>query len=782
MRVILRGIRWSAIGGVSALALSGVAMAQTGEQPEEQATASVSTDEIVVTAQKREERLSDVPMAITAASGDELHARGITAIEDLVKIVPGFQYTPTTLNPVYTLRGVGFFDTSFAARGAVAVYNDEIGLPFGVMTQGIGFDLERVEVLKGPQGTLYGQNSTGGAINYISAKPTDEFSAGISGEFGRFSRGYVEAFASGPLTDTLKARVAARQEFGGDWQRGFTNGQTSGKRNAIAGRFLLDWNPVERLNISTSFTVTHNDSDPQMPQVGSFWSIVGGATRPPALVGYPLPPRSNRAADFTPDQPYFKRDQMLMGAVRLDYDIAEDWRVTSLTSYADFDRRNRNERDGTTVFNNSFTNEGELKVFQQELRVSGEIRSGIQLIGGLTYEHDKSLQIDQSAFTTGTVVGAFNALVPGEPFLGIKGTTRSRYTSKAVFGNVEAKLTSTLTAHLGARYTDYRGSGSQCSISDANNVQGRALTIIYNARRAALGLAAIPTLQPSDCVGADLATFTPHELREKLNEDNISWKIGLDWKPSRDFMLYGNISKGYKGGSLPSVQANYDFQFAPASQESLIDYEAGFKASLFDRTLQLNGSAFYYDYRNKQIQGRIINAVGSQPKLVNIPSSRLKGAELEAHWTPSRNFRFGGGITYIDSRTRGAFMNFEPEGRAVDFGGERFPFAPKWQGSADAEVRGEIAGGRELFAGASVLAQTRTTAAFGENPNFQIDGYATLDLRVGIDDKDKGWRVALFGRNVTGSYYWTSTIRGLDTNVRYTGMPATYGISFSYRP
>lgn len=773
--------------GVSMLALAWPACAQqaTPAAPATSDGDDGAVGEIVVTAQKRAERLSDVPLAITAASGDELLARGVSSAEDLMKIVPGFQATSTTLNPVYTLRGIGFFDSSLSARGAVAVYNDEIGLPFGVLTQGISFDLERVEVLKGPQGTLYGQNSTGGAINYISAKPTSTFKAGISGEFGRFSWGYVEAFASGPITDTLRARIAVHQDFGGDWQRGFTNDQTSGKRNAIAGRFLLDWQPTDRLNVSTNFTVTNIDSDPQMPQVSSFWAIAGGATRPPALVGYPLPPKSNRAADFTPGQPYFKRDTMLMGTARIDYELTDDIQFTSLSSYIDYRRHNRNERDGTTVFNNSFENSGTLEVFQQELRLAGEMGTGVRWIVGANYEHDKAYQQDISAFSTGSVTSAYNRFVPGEPFLGLTGYSRSKYESKAVFGNVEVNLTPTLTAQLGARYTKYSGSGQNCVQPDAANVAGRGLTIIYNGIRGRLGLppyTTIPAVSGTGCLNVDTVTYTFQELRETLSEENLSWKVGLDWKPSPDLMLYANVSRGYKGGSFPAVQAQFDFQFEPATQESLTDYELGFKASLFDRTLQLTGSAFYYDYRDKQVQGRIIGVIGSQPKLVNIPKSRVKGLELEAHWTPNRHFRFGGGVSYLDTRTQASFVNFEPEGRPADFGGERFPFAPVWQGVVDAEFRNDVSDRLEAFFGVSARAQTDSAAAFGRNPHFRIDGYNTVDLRVGIENEDAGWRVGLFGRNITDTYYWNSVIRGLDTNVRYTGMPATYGLFFSLKP
>lgn len=160
----------------------------------------VNVGDIIVTAQKRSERLTDVPISITAASGEQLAKAGVVSPGDLGKIVPGFTYQPSNYGPpVYSIRGVGFFDNALAGSPTVTVYVDQVPLPYLAMTAGATLDLERVEVLKGPQGTLFGQNSTGGAVNFLAAKPTRDLSFGLSGEYARFNQVSAGGFISGPI-------------------------------------------------------------------------------------------------------------------------------------------------------------------------------------------------------------------------------------------------------------------------------------------------------------------------------------------------------------------------------------------------------------------------------------------------------------------------------------------------------------------------------------------------------------------------------------------------------
>src|SRR5882757_8638408 len=179
-------------------------------------------EEIIVTADKRSESINKVPLAITALSGNALQDQNIHSVQDLALVIPGFTYAASLLDtPVYSLRGVGFYETTLAAYPDVSIYVDQVPLPFPVLTQSVSLDLERVEVLKGPQGVLFGQNSTGGAINYIAAKPTEEFHAGINLGYGRFNDVTVSGFISAPITSTLRTRLSFQTEHSSPWQRSY---------------------------------------------------------------------------------------------------------------------------------------------------------------------------------------------------------------------------------------------------------------------------------------------------------------------------------------------------------------------------------------------------------------------------------------------------------------------------------------------------------------------------------------------------------------------------------
>ncbi|MGC1470496.1 MAG: TonB-dependent receptor plug domain-containing protein, partial [Sphingorhabdus sp.] len=251
----------SIIAITSALAPTTAAFAQEAEE-------SAASDEIVVTATKRAESVNDVPMSITAASGDDLAAAGIKSADDLGKIVPGFTFTQSAYStPVYSLRGVGFYNYDIASTPTVTVYQDEAPLPFSAMSRGASFDLERVEVLKGPQGLLFGSNSTGGAVNYIAARPTSSFEGGVDAGYGRFNAWELGGFVSGPLGDNVGVRLAMRHESSDDWQRSTIRNDSLGKRNFTQMRLLFDIQAGERLTAKLGVTAFWDKSDVQAAQL-----------------------------------------------------------------------------------------------------------------------------------------------------------------------------------------------------------------------------------------------------------------------------------------------------------------------------------------------------------------------------------------------------------------------------------------------------------------------------------------------------------------------------------
>jgi outer membrane receptor protein involved in Fe transport len=331
---------------VSALAFLGgystPAFAQSGSasEPDEVAATAEPQDgagdqkpaagEIVVTAQKREESVNRVGMSITALTGETLANLGIADAEQLVKVVPGLNYTRGAYGqPVFTIRGVGFNETSLAAAPTVSAYVDEIPLPYSLMTEGVGLDLERVEVLKGPQGTLFGQNSTGGAINFIAAKPTGHLEAGVDLTYGRFNTITTSGFISGPLSGSVRARLAVRQELSDGWQRSASRpNDTLGETDRTQARLLLEWTPTDRLSLLLNVNGWRNQSD---AQAGQFVGILNPKV-PASVAAQPLTIGSPRIADWDANTQFAFNNNFWQLALRGDYELSDNLTLTSISA------------------------------------------------------------------------------------------------------------------------------------------------------------------------------------------------------------------------------------------------------------------------------------------------------------------------------------------------------------------------------------------------------------------------------------------------------------------
>ena len=260
--------RFFVCAGFSVLMLSNAARTQQSTTDARSEPVS-ELEEVIVTANKREQRLQDVGISVSALSDGALASERIENVADLARVIPGLQAAPSVNNtPVYTLRGVGFYETSVAAYPDVSIYLDQAPLPLSVMSKLTMFDLQRVEVLKGPQGTLFGNNATGGAINFVAAKPTADFDAGADLGFGRFDAVDAVGFVSGPLTQSLQARLAIKVVQGDDWQYSYTRDDSLGSARDVAFRLTLAWQPpIEGLDVLFNVNGWQDRSDPQAPQL-----------------------------------------------------------------------------------------------------------------------------------------------------------------------------------------------------------------------------------------------------------------------------------------------------------------------------------------------------------------------------------------------------------------------------------------------------------------------------------------------------------------------------------
>jgi iron complex outermembrane receptor protein len=943
---------------------SGVASAQGA--PAATAPAATAVGEVIVTANKRQENIQNVGMSIQAATGDKLTKLGITDTASLQKIVPGFLFTPTYYGTVvFTIRGVGFQDTSLAGSPTVSVYLDEAPLPFSALAQGATLDLQRVEVLKGPQGTLFGNNATGGAINYIANKPTDTFQAGGDLSYGRFSDTNVQGYVSGPIVEGLDGRLALQSHTSGSWQKGYgpQTGQSTGGQDFLNGRVSLLWKPNDRFKAALTVSGWQDKSYNQVGQLFGIAKLSPSAALDPAIQNFPLAPHNDQAADFqscvnvdpfdpvtnqnlgtqfavgpgangqvgtldrsghlitgnptgyaagtsgtesegpgsavwggaTPIHciPMRRNNTYYNGTLRMDYDLGNDLVLTSLTTYQKFNRMAAIDGSGIPYQDYQNVQYGKITSVSQEVRLSGKFWGrGSWIVGG-NYEHDNTwdrfLQTYNASTASPTVIpfaefcGPYDAAVTTNSctsaessliktgatttaanpaydavkypaiLLDTLGPTEPRdaqqTTTYAFFGHGEYPILPNLTLVGGVRFTQENKNGQVCGgdggdgswstvasqITDLLEVlsptgylnatyggasQTHPVGGFVSSTDAYLnggGLGGANNAGPHGCgttgPGPNFLSFKglPIGPNGTLNQNNVAWQAGLNWKVTPQNLLYVNISQGYKGGSFPTVALSAAAQLVPVVQEGLLSYEGGFKSTLFDHQLSVSGAAFYYDYINKQILGAVNDPIfGALPALVNVPHSHVIGFELTGAWTPEfmHGLTITPAVSYQASRVDacsasqnvncggGHFHSFDAFSHYADVNGESFPSAPTWQASVDAEYDWKIHDDMTAFVGINVN-YTSATHTFFTNPTpgfdnttglhsdesqynaLAVPAYTLVDLRAGIEHG--AWRAQVWGRNVTNAWYWTAADHVNDVLLRYTGMPVTYGLTISYR-
>ena len=763
--------------------ISSVAYAQTTATP----AATVSTDtgslqEIVVTAEKRSESINKVGASVIAVSGQELTDTGVVDASDLQKVVPGFTFSESNRGtPVYAIRGIGFDESTLGADSTVALYTDEVPIPFAPEARFAALDLQQVEVLKGPQGTLYGQNSTGGAINFIAAKPTDTLAGGFDASYGRFNTINASGFISGPLTDTLKARLAVLVVDAGDWQQSYTRDASLGAKHQFATRFLLDWNPSDELKIELNVNGWIDRSDTLAGQfIGLRPTIPAGLY--PALANYPVAPSNDRAADWDAGQALRRHDNFFQTSLRAVDRVTDHLTVTSISAYSYYNQNFRQDDDGTDIQNALLHQFGSAKSYSQEIRLGGDYGPVKFIVGG-DYSDDRTN--DDNEFSTN---GSTSNVALGGLIDSLYAYTDQNAKSAAAFGNVDWTPIDPLTLHAGVRYTNDMRSNVSCTTDSGN---GHISTFVNDIVTEVTGVN--PKLPPGACIVLN-QNFVSEPVSGKLNQDNVGFNVGADWTVEPGLLLYANVSRGFKAGSFPNINATSYIQYQPVTQESVLAYETGFKASFFDRSVQWNSALFYYDYSDKQLRGRILDPLGvfgALDALVNVPHSRIEGAETSVTWAPTRGLTVSVDGTYLDSKVTGTYENYDPFGEKINFGGLPFPHTPKWNVVAAADYSHPLNDKLKGFTGANLDYQSKTssffnrpavTAAESGNANiFEINAYATVDVRLGVGSQDDHWRAWVWGKNIFDKYYWTNVTTGTDTIYRLPAMPATFGVAVSLR-
>jgi len=759
------------------------ASADTARAATNQSAPSSDIPEIVVTAQKREQSINDVGLTVAAVSAQQLESAGITDISELPRVVSGFSASRSNDDvPVFTIRGIGFNAVQISAAPTVSAYVDEAPLPYLAMTGGTMLDLARVEVLKGPQGTLFGNNSTGGSINFIAAKPTPEFSAGFHSTYDRFGQVFFEGFVSGPVTDTFSVRVSANTTQDGAWQHTYTPGPylKNGSADQGAERIIADWRPNDKLTVSMNLNSYYDLSDPQFSQLGLAQPSGGpgsGVVVPPygSISTYPLPPHDNRDVDFAsnPSTPYGRDDHFYQGVLHVDYDISKSLKLTSITNYAHLNMAVRFPIDGTRIDIIEGGHDGKVKTHGEELRLAGDFPDQrLHTLVGVNYSKDEIDESEDYAFNH------FSVVPPGFNFNPVADITSE---TRAGFANADFDVAPHLTLTGGARYTEVKQTDDGCF---ADNGDGTARTFqgdfIAGPLRTAFGEPPTTAYATAKCLTVGPPPeFLPYEFLAHNTEDNVSWRIGLNYKPVQDLLIYGLVSRGYKAGAYPFLFALVSDQYSRVKQEEVTDYETGIKFTP-SRMVSLNGAVFYYDYANKQIYGTQPLLIGPGQVLLNVPKSKAYGGEFEATVTPIDKLTLHAAATYLHTEITDPGTLKQDAFGPVDYTGKPFAYSPHWSAVFDGDYRIPVGDGLNTVVG---LDGTYNSAAYGDSSTrapYLLKAYTVLNAHIGLESHN-GWTVTAWVHNLANTYYWTSVNFAGDAFERTTGIPLNFGIAVSYR-
>ena len=691
-------------------------------------------EDVVVTAQRRSESLQNVPIAITAISGDTLEEAGVTSVGDLVQLAPSLQFGERFGNVFIAVRGIGQAGQDIGSQSGVTVSQDGVPLLNHFMMDGTFLDVSQVAVLRGPQGTFEGRNATGGAINVYSNLPTDEFESTVAVTAGEDNRYGVRGFLSGPLiSDRLSARVAFQKEEADGWLRNEFLGIDKNNTDLGQVRASLLGKVTDDFRVRAIFEATRDRGDP------AFATILGRARpdKPTSVEVLGLP--KNDLKDLVVYMNHTdKRDSKNYKSILIaNWDVNPNLTVASTTGYISHDLvLTDTDNDGTTGDFSDFPLVAiSVDQFTQDLTATANLGSKTDLVVGAFYMNGES----------------------GQPLiLSVPPTLRSAFNydpvekldSYAVYGQLRYQLTDSLRLTAAGRYTV----DEKDFVMDATIIGAR-------------------TLRKAD---DSWDAFTPRFVIDYVLDDNT--------------LLYASASRGFKSGGFNT--------FGDVSQpvnlfdpEFVWNYEAGLKASYFDRALRVGVTGFYSDYTNLQQTLFRINAQTGvrYPRVENAASAAIKGVELDIEAIPYRGLRLRASATWLNAEF-GHFTSIDPiypERGERDLTGNRLPQAPDWQFNVSGEYSFPISSSLQITARADYKWQSEIDFDLFNNPLNTQGAYGLLNASLGIGTIDENWSLTAFARNAFDERYVSQSLTAAsDTSpsrVGQLGAPSRYGVTLSHR-
>ncbi len=785
--------------GVAVLAWTGMAQAVTTSQSVEpqnaglSASASDRTDrldngDIIVTAQKREQRLQDVPVSVSVVSGAAIERANLRTLSDITARLPNVRITPGQSVDSINIRGTGS-GSNPGFEQSVATFVDDVYRPRSRSIRAGLFDIEQIEVLKGPQTTFFGANAIAGALNITTRKPGRKLEANASALYGTNNEYSLEGGVSAPVTDTLSVRIAARA-YGLDDFIDNRSAATRGHLREYTGRLSLRWEPTsnfrsdlridgDRLRDGTAFDaeLLNCPPDPAYPTASSV-----ACTNALQQGGGKADGRLDGKSSIVPG--FANNDMAEVGWTNALTTGALT--LTALTAYSY--TRSAISQDlipsppiGPDLFGSllNATNE-KYRQFSQELRLQSRAGEPIEFTAGLYYQHSRLSESNLASFKFAPYVpplGAFvpfGALVaafsppganplnygPATPIAGLA-TLEQRESTASAFGAVTIRPLAHLRINAGLRYSSVTKRASRVNLSGTyTGVQAQ----LDNFQPAPAATQAVLV----NVLGGDLGNFP----NPKRRDEKLMPSAGVQYDVGRELMLYATYANGFKAGGYGGL--NVLEVFGP---ETVDAFEIGAKGSAFGRLLTYSAALFRSEYKDLQEATIVYLPSGSVASITkNAASSRSQGVEASMTLRPSRAISFTADLAYLDARYR-SFPNgactvlatLTAPNCAQDISGKRRPFAPKFSGNIGLSLLAPVADWQvrvdpTLYFTSKYFQQSNSDSLFVQK------GYAKADLRVSAGPADGRWELGVIAKNLGNVR--TASLR--------TGVPASPGTVIAF--
>lgn len=709
-------------------------------------------DEIIVTAQKRRESIQDVPVAVSALTGESLVENNVRTLEDLSAAVPGFTVAANVNygSAPMSIRGVGGANGggNVFADEPVATYVDDAFVGRLRMSTADLVDIGSVEVLRGPQGTLYGRNSTAGAVLLRSAAPTQETEAYINSSYASYDEKKLSGAVSGALNEdgTLQARAAFGWSDRDGWAKN-SNGGRLGGGDSFTGRLYLRALPTEGLQVDLIGEFTKSHVEPATIAIGDVSNFRDATTNPTGsnlVYPYTLRPGLDALVDnnsFAQNVPTYSDVIGRNVTLKAEWDL-DSVVFNSITNYREWDLKGSQDSDGTAIdpptpafvtgnVPNIGDNDGHLvdSQWSQELRLSSGKGSAIDwILGAFLYHEDN--RIDP--------VRIRNWLAgPGGAGTLVTFNARQKTDSWALFADASYDLTPELTLKLGGRYSH-----------EEKDFTNRQTVVTLNQFD--------PPGPTFFAAGTTLAAPAPYSTSESWN--NFSPRAVVQYKFTDDVMAYGSYSKGFKSGGFNAFGLNAAFK-----PETIEAFEGGLKSTLLGGAGRVNLAAFHYDYRNLQVRTPVPSG-GVGIETADAATSR--GLEIESSWYPADGLRLDANISYLDAKfDKGSVSAIQvnsfvfgtnPAVVQEDISGNRLTRAPKWQISLSAKQDWEM----DLGTVSAQLGYRHQSSVFfletqQDKPTYRGKGWSNWDARIALKPANSNWELAAFVQNITDERHFS---------------------------